>query len=151
MAPKWPKMANTEVCRLGTLPIKFKTASHEKIKSTKTNFLVSVVAVPPAVRRYSIDYISTHGVPVSKAVLLKKSPKNGGTPVFGHFGTCRGKGGNMGLKLEFEPAGTTTQRVAQTWGSFSAHGIPHIWLGQACCEVCLHQVPPWGPYFPLFH
>ncbi len=48
--------------------------------------------------------------------VLKKSKKQGRRPVFGHFDTCSGKVGNMGLNLEFEPAGATTQRVTQTWG-----------------------------------
>ncbi len=42
---------------------------------------------------------------------IDRSPKNRGTPVFGHFDTCSGEVGNMGLKLEFESAGATTMGV----------------------------------------
>ncbi len=44
-----------------------------------------------------------------------------------------GEVGNMGLKLEVEPAGATTQRVAQTWGGTNVYMVYlytihiHIW------------------------
>ncbi len=46
------------------------------------------------------------------------------TPVFGHFDTCSGKVGNMGLKFEFEPAGATTQRVP-TWYTYILYIYTH--------------------------